>query len=142
MCLITNQLEPLIATEDIKVGKILSEKRNSLFHVNSYHGFHYDYGVPYMTEIRDTDDYSAFTTIDMEYLYDNYPKWRLGEENLKYIGQGFHSLLIDSPIYLDNLEYSPSEIMYHATIPKGSEYYIGFCGLVVSNKIIVYGTFH
>jgi hypothetical protein len=122
---------PLIAEEDIKCWKALTEDRDS-----PYEHFYYEPGKLYTTEINDDehDHPSCFDLIDQEYLDETYGhgEWRKKRDDLRVIAEGFHVAM-----NRERLEYSEYDI-FEAIIPKGSEYFLGVTGLAVSNQIIVY----
>ena len=130
MCLQTKQREPKIAEEDIIVYKLLVEtnKENEL--KSPYTEFFYTTGEEYTTEIKPSNDDSY---LDNEASY-----YQQEDDRDEYygIGEGFHSAI--SAKRLSRLIQWKSKV-YECIIPKGSEYYIGFSDLLVSNKIIVTG---
>jgi len=145
MCLITNQLEPKIAEEDIPVYKKLLSSKLGLNYVTSVYQNHlYTLKELNITKIwstkneyemvffDSTDDAAVHNYLrkicDYKFIY-----WRpfVLDNILLCIAEGFHSAL--SPDRLGNL----AGLTYKCTIPKGSEYYLSFTDLIVSNQIII-----
>lgn len=145
MCLITTQQEAFISAEDMTVYK-------SMYHylgrIRAIHReFYYDIGKLYETEIKEVEkSYHrlAADEVDEKTLsrLEEYSGWELGYrggkpiQNIRYIGQGFHSALRESRAReLGSDSYA--NFIYRCTIPEGSEYFLNPSGLVVSNKLII-----
>ena len=125
MCLITDKLEPRTAEEDFTVYKFLWN-RQSIY----YPGFFYEKDKLYETEIKESDEWSCFTSADRHWLNSKYPYWSEGTSNeLMCFGPGFHSM---------RKRINGANSTYKATIPKGATYYENPLGFIVSNKIIVH----
>lgn len=130
MCLITTQKKPLVATEDIKVYKLLNKDMSTL-----YVDYRYKPDILLKTQVRQSDDWSCFDDIDYDYLNKNFKGWTRGHKELKCFGQGFHAALSIKRFLKTK---SKSDIIFPATVPKGSRYYLDATGLIVSNQIIVH----
>ena len=134
MCLITDNLEKQIATEDLIVYKLFKKNLYSFFML-----FKYEIDVLYGTEIKKIHTNGFWSTccdLDSNYLRDKYGyEW---DKNPKLIclREGFHSaknktILIN--IYSNFTRLS----VYKCIIPKGSEFYTDAVGFIISNKIII-----
>lgn len=126
MCLQTKQKEPKIAKKDKTVYKILSIYKMDEFR-SPFEGFIYKVGKKYSTKIKETSNNCAYDNIANAAKKLN--------TNYKSYGAGFHSALKKDRLKLD----FSNERLVKCIIPAGSKYYVGFSGLVVSNKIIVTG---
>ena len=141
MCLITDNLEKQIATEDLIVYKLFKKNLYSFFML-----FKYEIDVLYGTEIKKIHTNGFWSTccdLDSNYLRDKYGyEW---DKNPKLIclSEGFHSGLnadVVKHIYLhsNNNKVIPLSCeIYSCIIPKGAEYYTDAVGFVISNKIII-----
>lgn len=138
MCLITEQIEPFIAEEDIIVYKLIRkdfspahEPRNIIF-VKGYKPMTYEIGKLNETEIKTSESFSVPTDEVEKGLIDKYGDNFRSNKLLISYGQGFHSFInnIDS---FDNR----NRLNVECTVPKGSEYYLDGLGFMVSNKIII-----
>lgn len=133
MCLVTKQKNPLIASEDITVYKLLTEGNYS-----EHQKFHYDEGVLYETEIKNSNRHLFYDWNDeKEFKREknipiDTPIHKLNTYDVLWLGQGFHSST--SAKRFNNIIGT----VHRCIIPKGSEYYLGWTELVISNKIVVY----
>lgn len=128
MCLQTTWKKPKIAEEDIVVYKILEELYSCLQSPFSY--YIWNLNKLYETEIQFTDDDSCFDDIAVD------AKEKCIED-IKSIGQGFHSALTIERLNDVSGQEEFNYAVFKCIIPKGSEYYIGLSDLVVSNRIII-----
>ena len=120
--LINNSLVPKIADTDILVYKLLSLSSNGNIYT-PYQGYRIDFKE------------GTFV----------YPQTKIGKLNgisffVPYIDEGIHSCFSKNAITrIFNVRlYSNYDNIYYAIIPKGSEYYIGMDGDIVSNNLIVF----
>jgi hypothetical protein len=128
MCLQTKWKQPKVATKDMTVYKLLTPLGEKTA-APPYSDFPITYtlGRKRSTTMRKTSDNSSFDTEAMVALR-KYDKGQyIG------IGKGFHSALTKKRL----IPHSSDVCVYKCTIPKGSLYYRGFTGLIVSNKIII-----
>lgn len=140
MCLVTNQLEPKIATEDIIVYKKMNEHKDSGT-IWSYHqDFQYELGKLYKTEIKESEDISVLD-YEAKRDYENFYKGfnsNFGEniidDTLKCFGEGFHSYKRKER---GDIRFWSKAFLYECIIPKGSEYYEDCSNLLVSNQLII-----
>lgn len=106
MCLITKNLKPFIAKEDIKVFKILTKTDTDG-----------EYSTPYQ-EVR----VKLGTTMKPEEEV-NFTEGNYGEKNCGlYITIGFIHAVLDTSKYVS---YPYDKVAIEAYIPKGTEFYIG-----------------
>lgn len=138
MCLIIpKDRESFIAKEDIIVYKVLKISDELLFSPY-WNNFYYECDKLYSTTLKESlEDFTPFDTMDGMIVS------RLG--NLKSIAQGFHSALTKER--LQNHYYKSGDlylryymrdfVIRECIIPKGSECYLGFTDLIVSNQIII-----
>ena len=106
MCLITKNLKPFIAKEDIKVFKILTKTDTDG-----------EYSTPYQ-EVR----VKLGTTMKSEEEV-NFTEGNCGEKNCGlYITIGFIHAVLDTSKYVS---YPYDKVAIEAYIPKGTEFYIG-----------------
>lgn len=99
--------------------------------------FIYEFGKLYQAQMERENGYAMYGSDDeITEIEDQYgPNWRerLHENKLISIGPGFHSA--DRPDRLDGS--GDARYICRCTIPKGSTYYVGFGGLMVSDQIII-----
>lgn len=129
MCLITEQKEPIITTEDIIVYKVLTKHRYgyiSVFFLKQPKI--YLPGTLYKTEMMPTNSIACFDS-KVERAYD------VESSKLTHIGPGFHFLTFTERFNPDRLIYDLSIV--ECIIPKGSEVYYDATGLGVANQIIL-----
>ena len=141
MCLITNQQEPTIATEDISVWKLVNEysygiyawiqpyqyKPNELNQVN----FSFEEtNMPWLPFDSDAGEVNN-TVWGHDYRFSGIQKRK---HNLQSIAGGFHSC---KKHRLEDRRLSDTEAMLEFIIPKGAEYYQDVIGDYVSNQIIL-----
>lgn len=110
--------KPKKAKEDIYCKKEISRNMFKLYRIitSSIRGFKWQPGTVYKTKLK----------------YDTGGVFNIGEYE---IGQGFHAYYDTKNQYAANmLEYSKS---ITAIIPKGSKYFLGTGGEIVSNKMKV-----
>lgn len=134
MCLITKQKEPFIADKDITVYKMLDENSSDSAY-SPYQSYHYKLNELYQTIIEEDEYICCFDNVDQTEIEIDYPHWMFDrvfkEYGLKAFGSGFHSTF-----KTERLDKYKTTI-FECVIPKGSEYYIGFTDLVISNQIII-----
>jgi len=137
MCLIIpSDRESFIAKEDITTYKILKIDGELLFSPY-WNDFHYECDKLYTTILKESlEDFTPFDATDGLIVS------RL--VNPKSIAQGFHSALTKERLQnhyyrLDsyNRFYMRNFVLRECIIPKGSECYLGFTDLIVSNQIII-----
>lgn len=122
MCLVTTQKKPKIAKKAITVYKFLYNGSSP------YQCFPYELGKLYSVGMKESDDEITYDKIATEAL----EQYREGGKKIRYIGQGFHSILAKKRV--KRCDESGNQL-YICTIPKGAEYYTDNTGLIVSNKI-------
>lgn len=114
--------KPLIAKKDIIVYKVLRKNNTS-----RYKRFKFKKGYQY------TNDKFGFSYYDYYKYYDSYKPiiklWKLSIE------EGLHSCIDKNSTNQHN--HGDSKII-KMIIPKGSEYFLGKRGDIVSNKLIWY----
>ena len=139
MCLITNQINPIILKEDRIVYKKLKCIDNILYSPFNY--FEWELNILYETKIKKTNNYSYFDSEDLKHIIKITGKLDMldlktfiKKANFISLGEGFHSF--DS--YFRAMSSRTCGIsLYKCIIPKGSEIYYNPSNLVVSNKIII-----
>lgn len=147
MCLITEQIEPRIAEEDVVVYKHMFRKiqkkkflgitiKTYVYMMSPFQFHVYELGVQPKINIVKGKFFEACQFYSNHDSIHYNQKYNLRDlctsELLISISEGYHSMMPDSPHAA--LEY---ENTYKCIIPKGSEYYVGGTGLVVSNQIII-----
>jgi hypothetical protein len=138
MCLITRQMQPLIAENDMIVYKILRVNLQS-----PYWYFRYEQNKVYKTEILDapSNKCTVFDNREFEFLKKEKIDWaneewiKENKETIRCISAGFHAAT--TPGRLNNTVWELTEILFKCTIPKGSEYFEDGDELIVSNQIII-----
>ena len=137
MCLIIpREKESFITKEDMTVFKVLRIKGGLLF-AAYVEDFFYEYNQLYSTTLETTTDYMTFDDLDQK-AAESYFRSSISLLPLtvyKSIGPGFHAALNKERLthLVDNHYY----VIHSCIIPKGSECYLGFTDLIVSNQIII-----
>lgn len=139
MCLITDDKKEHTCRKDKVVYKILTREFESM-----NRSLRYKRGILYETIIRFMGSsvdgvylgrYKCADFYEKKYLTSVYPSWADGNENLIYIGEGFHSYASIKRMHKSYKDYD--ELYVECVIPKGSKYYKSATGLLVSNRIVV-----
>lgn len=129
MCLLTTQKKAKIAKMDLVTYKMIDLIGDEI--IPTFQGGKpYEIGKLNKTEIKESPNGTSFDYEDLEF-YKN-------KKGVKYIVQGFHSS-VKIDILKETLEkykWDKSHL-YLCIIPKGSQYYTGYKGLTVSDKIII-----
>jgi hypothetical protein len=127
MCLITEQKEPTILSEDMIVYKILTRHVFTHELVSPFRSFKWDLGKLYSTNItqKEIDLLSDAEFFDRDAKE---PYYMLYSQLYEY-STGFHSFKTK-----DRARYY---IVFECTIPAGSEIYEDKSGLIVSNQLII-----
>lgn len=136
MCLvIPREKESFITKEDMTVFKILRIRDGLLFAAYE-DDFYYECDKLYSTTLEEVEDYMTFDYLDQREAesYFHSSIRLLPPTVYKSIGPGFHSAL--NQIRLAPLCYD-HYVIRECIIPKGSECYLGFTDLIVSNQIII-----
>ncbi len=130
MCLITSQKEPLIVTRNKIVYKFLIHDGPEECH-SIYNSMYYKIGKEYKTKVMQDKDICCYDEHDRAYLDKYYNGWmsNLKKHKLISIGPGYHSMTL--PRARKALNSGEEGSVYKCTIPKGTELYIGFTGLMV-----------
>lgn len=137
MCLVTEQLEPIILEEDkiaYKTVKVMHSPTPDEYVKSVCQGFSYKLGKLYSAVIAHEPEsekvYVRYYSLEQEIYYERTPP-----KTLVTISTGFHGF-----INLETAEYyleEGREVIVECTYPKGSEYYEDATGLCVSNQIII-----
>jgi hypothetical protein len=150
MCLITQQLVPNIAENDITVYKFL-KKLEKHYESFLYTKFKYFPGVLVTTVIRESTDLNFYDPISRIKYDEIIKKMNLShgasraghhardQGMIKSLGSGFHSFRAERKgDSKPNVNLKKRYIsLVECTIPKGSLYYEDATGLIVSNQLIV-----
>jgi hypothetical protein len=137
MCLVTEQLEPIILEEDkivYKAVELIITPSPDEYVMSAYQRFRYKLGKLYSAVIahepKSEKIYVRYYSDEQEIYYERKPS-----KTLVTISTGFHGF-----INLETAEYyleEGLEVIVECTYPKGSEYYEDATGLCVSNQIII-----
>lgn len=131
MCLRTQLAKPFILEQDLVVYKGLTLQLAS----PSKH-FQYEIGKEYTAEIKEVDDTAGFSNVDDRLLkalgYNPYGLSTQG--NWRSIGPGIHAHL-HKEVLFGLIGYCP--VVVKCYIPAGSEVYLDFTGVVVTNHIVL-----
>ena len=131
MCLITEQITPIILEKDLVVYKqIIRKNRNIVF--SNFCEFEYKLGKLYQTDIEYSDNRSPYDSTASEYYYSD---TMIGKPLQSY-GIGFHSVLSKERFRFVS-KFDKNDRIVSCTIPKGSEVYYDKTGLVISNQIVI-----
>ena len=133
--------KPLVATEPIKVYKLL--KRNYIGWKTPYQGqsVNFSFGKAEMG-----DGIMIGDLLDHRLNYLEHVKWENGEikeneKNIYYasgrIYEGIHAYYSNREL-LDESDLPKEFRVFEAVIPKGAHYFIGNCGDIVADRMIVY----
>ena len=141
MCLITDQVEPIIAANDITVYKVLQTK--GLWAM--VHTFKYKLRTLFQTEIKTSREYVTGDSHAHYEIVKKYPDYCgiNGPVGLISYGEGFHSYesFHRTLKCIDNISscyFTKFYGIYECIIPAGSEYYTSVGGTeFVSNQIII-----
>lgn len=96
MCLITDQEEPFIATEDMIVYKEMNinENENKIMIQSIYNHFIWNLNELYKTDIKLSSDFCVFDSYDNQCIIQKYPNfYNHKKSKVKSFGKGFHSAL-------------------------------------------------
>lgn len=127
MCLITDQLTPLLAEKDMTVYKALSYSM-----LSPYEWFEYELGKLYETKLGESQNKHSYDWEMTDAIIDKYGiDWKLNNKVIA-IGPGFHSVLTP-----ERLKEEINKLIVECTVPAGSQYYLDLSGCIVSNKIII-----
>jgi hypothetical protein len=153
MCLITDQLEPLVAKKNITVYKVLRYDLHSLYHYNHF----YTIGELKEETMKESINFLFFNDLDGKwvtfFLENNGECYKYNDSvsirtmirkspNLKIIGEGLHSIA-RSNTFEYTLKRKSGKInkgdvvIAECTIPKDSLYYKNPLDMYVSNQLIV-----
>lgn len=123
MCLYASHREPKVAEQDIEVYKVAIYSDVSKTYHTPYRGYAMDSGDDVTTEIQDEATVIGYYQLD----------WYRHFE----VNQGFHTLANLRPAYeeaemhkLNCRDNNPT--VFHAIIPKGTRYYEGEYGGMIS----------
>ncbi len=144
MCLILKKTKPSMANEDMICYKILEQQQGILLSPFYHHLYKLNVLNPVII-IQECEDLCSYSTEDTDYLNEKYPEWNYNKESFQYhdlmsIGQGYHSISTLESAEAEliiSIHNSISPVIVECTIPKGSFYYVGPTGLMVSDQIIV-----
>jgi hypothetical protein len=131
MCLITRQIETLVASEDIPILKYCDIDEGII--TSHYWNFVYKLGKLYRQELlvdNEPDTYFGPIVADV-YAFDNNSFEEVCSK-LTNVHDGLHALLPNH-----SHSYLNQKINIKGIIPKGSLYYIDETGLIVANQMIL-----
>jgi hypothetical protein len=131
MCLITRQIDPLVANEDIPILKYCDIDEGII--TSHYWDFVYKLGKLYRQELLVDNEPNTFFGCIVSDVYNfGFDSFEEVCSKLTNVHDGLHALL---PNHLHS--YLNRKINIKGIIPKGSLYYIDETGLIVANQMIL-----
>lgn len=133
MCLVTDQKEPKIAHEDIKVYKVLKDIDGQHFSV--CHPFQWLADIINTSELNKQKFENYLFNPYCDYIDSDYYE-DCDKINLFVIVKGFHAFKTPER-GINWIKSCDNKNMYECIIPKGSLYYEDATGLIVSNQMML-----